>query len=276
MHEDFVPAVEPSQDPPGSALYFAFKKDQILIRLADRRAHIPTLEDFGQFGLIPQGQHYLGTSAQHGHCFALDLPEDCAAPTGMAFHSLRSLIGKMEEDLFWIGGRAVQIVAWARDHRFCGRCATATRPHPKDRAQVCPACGLISFPRLSPAIIVAVERDGHLLLAHNHRFPAGRYSVLAGFVEAGETFEQTVAREVWEEVSIQVRDVRYFGSQPWPFPNSLMVGFTARYAGGEIKVDPDELADADWFAPDQMPDLPDGISISRRLIDDFLTRHGAL
>jgi NAD+ diphosphatase len=135
---------------------------------------------------------------------------------------------------------------------------------------------LTSYPRISPAIIVAVTRrfeDGmRILLARNHRFPPGRYSVIAGFVEAGETLEECVRREVEEETGIQVDNIRYFGSQPWPFPNSLMIGFTAEHAGGEIVIGAGEIADAQWFAPDALPLLPPKISIARRLIDDFVAR----
>jgi NAD+ diphosphatase len=126
------------------------------------------------------------------------------------------------------------------------------------------------FPRLSPAIIVRITKGELILLARNHRFPTGRFSVLAGFVEPGETLEEAVAREVREEVGIRVRNIRYFDSQPWPFPNSLMLGFTAEYAEGELVIQEDELDEAHWFGRDELPDLPPAISIARRLIDDFV------
>ena len=125
------------------------------------------------------------------------------------------------------------------------------------------------FPRTSPAVIVLVEREGKALLAHARRFTEGLYSVLAGFVEPGETLEEAVAREIQEEVGIQVTDIRYFGSQPWPFPDSFMVGFTARYESGEIRVDGNEITQADWFSPNELPTIPDQVSIARRLIDWF-------
>jgi NAD+ diphosphatase len=121
-------------------------------------------------------------------------------------------------------------------------------------------------------VIVAVERDGKLLLAHNTRMPSRRYSVIAGFVEPGESLEQTVRREIMEEVGIEVQDVRYFGSQPWPFPCSLMLGFTARWKNGDLCPDGVELDDAGWFAPNEFPDIPPALSISRKLIDDFARR----
>jgi NAD+ diphosphatase len=141
-----------------------------------------------------------------------------------------------------------------------------------ERAKICPKCGLVAYPRLSPAVIVAVLRDNCILLAHSHRFPAKFYSVLAGFVEPGETLEECVEREVYEEVGIRVRAIRYFGSQPWPFPDSLMIAFTANYAGGEIRIDHSEIADANWFSANDLPHIPPKISIARQLIDWFLEK----
>jgi NAD+ diphosphatase len=144
---------------------------------------------------------------------------------------------------------------------------------PGERAKRCPACGLLSFPRLSPAIIVLVERDDRVLLARGVNFPEGMYSTLAGFVEPGESLEEAVHREIGEEVGVALTDLRYFGSQPWPFPHSLMIGFTARYAGGEIVLDDREIADAAWFTADRMPRVPQKLSIARRLIDSYVAKH---
>ncbi len=142
-----------------------------------------------------------------------------------------------------------------------------------ERAKRCPQCGFLYFPRLAPAIIVLIERGDQLLMARSHRFAPGVYSVLAGFVEPGESLEEAVVREVKEEVGISIKDIRYFGSQPWPFPHSLMVGFTATYAGGDISVDPTELEDAGWFTVDSIPPLPGKLSIARKLIDRFIEKH---
>jgi NAD+ diphosphatase len=149
---------------------------------------------------------------------------------------------------------------------------------PYERAKKCPQCGLTSYPRLAPAIIVRIERDGpdsrEILLAHNKRHPAGFYSVLAGFVEPGETLEECVRREIREEVGIEVKKINYFGSQPWPFPHSLMVAFTAEYANGDIILEEEELDDAAWFSPGDLPPVPPPISIARQLIDSFAQAHG--
>ncbi|MFT5876096.1 MAG: NAD+ diphosphatase, partial [Clostridium sp.] len=182
---------------------------------------------------------------------------------------LKALTYQLSEEMFWIGGRAVQIVNFNTDHAYCGRCGTLTQSIKSERAKKCPKCGLINYPRISPAIIVAVVREGKLLLAHNNQFPKGLYSVVAGFVEVGETFEECVVREVREETGIIVKNIKYFGNQPWPFPNSLMIGFTAEYASGEIKVDGKEIGDAKWYSSTEMPTTPDSISISKKLISWF-------
>ena len=209
-------------------------------------------------------------------CYAVELPEDVSPPTGMAFEGLRQVYGRLDEDLFWIAARAIQIVDWDRTHKYCGRCGVPMELQQIERAKKCPQCGLLYFPRLAPAIIVAIERGDRLLMGRSRRFATGVYSVLAGFVEPGESLEETVIREVKEEVGISIKDIRYFGSQPWPFPHSLMIGFTATYAEGEISIDETELEDAGWFTVDNLPPLPGKISIARKLIDSFIAKHGKL
>jgi NAD+ diphosphatase len=253
----------------GESLVFAFHGDELLIHENAAAINLPVSENFDSLGLPYTSMHYLGSLGEQP-CFAVDLEEDEPLPEGMALAGLRRLFGAISEELFQIGGRAFQVLNWDRTHRFCGRCGSATNYHDSDRARECPQCKLLSFPRVSPAIIVLVQKGHEFLLARNARFPGKRYSIIAGFVEPGETLEETVHREIKEEVGIDVRDVRYFGSQPWPFPHSLMVGFTAQYAGGEIVVDGEEIVDSGWYSSDNLPELPDGISISRRIIDWFL------
>ncbi len=169
-----------------------------------------------------------------------------------------------------IAMRAVQMLEWDRTHRFCGACATPTELARGERAKRCPSCGLTVYPRISPAMMVLVTRGRQLLLGRGVNFPPGRYSALAGFLEAGETIEEAVAREVREEVNVEVTHLRYFGSQSWPFPNSLMIAFQAEYAGGDMRPDPAELADAQWFDVEALPQLPPRISIARALIESAL------
>lgn len=189
---------------------------------------------------------------------------------------LRELWRKCGTEPFERAGGAWQYMNWWRNVRLCSFCGEELTASENDRGRRCPKCGRTFYAPQSPAIIVAVEREGKLLLAHNALAPAGRFSVIAGFVEPGETLEQTVAREVKEETGVDVHNIKYFGSQSWPFPCSLMLGFTAEWAGSEIKVDGVEIAEADWFAPDAMPQIPDAISISRRLIDNFINTHKSL
>lgn len=195
-------------------------------------------------------------------------------PEGWRGADLRSLWAVLGEEAFFRAGRAFHLRHWSRTVRFCGRCGTPLADHPAERARVCPACGELHYPLVSPAILVSVVREGRLLLARGHHFPPGRYSVLAGFVEPGENLEETVHREVREEVGLEVTGVRYVASQPWPFPHSLMVGFEATWAGGEIRLQEEEIAEAGWYAPEDLPEIPPSVSLSRRLIDRFLARHG--
>ena len=208
---------------------------------------------------------------------AVALPEgdpgmEVALPEGWRAGGLRQWFGLLDDTTLALAMRGVQLLEWERTHGFCGACGTPTQSARTERAQRCPHCGLTAYPRISPAMMVLVLKGDELLLARGVNFPPGRYSALAGFVEAGESIEACVVREVREEVGIEVTDLRYFGSQSWPFPHSLMIAFTAEYAGGSLRPDPVELADAQWFAPDALPALPPRISIARALIDDTLSR----
>jgi NAD+ diphosphatase len=174
----------------------------------------------------------------------------------------------MPSPLAGVAGRAAQVLEWDRAHRFCGVCGTPTEPVAHERSRRCPACGQVAYPRVSPAMMVLVWRPGEVLLARAPHFAPGMYSALAGFVEAGESIEQCVEREVAEEVGVRVTDLRYFGSQSWPFPHSLMIAFTARWAGGEIVPEPGEIEDARWYALDALPAIPPRFSVSGHLIRD--------
>ena len=205
-------------------------------------------------------------------CFAAEMPEDFKTGNSLKFQGLKTLFGQIDENCLWVAGRANQLLRWRSHHSYCGKCGRATVDKKDERARICPACGLVNYPRVSPAIIVAVVKADRILLARSARFPGGFFSVLAGFVEPGETLEACVKREVFEETGIDVRNIRYFGSQPWPFPDSLMVAFTAKYADGEIRIDGKEIVEAAWYAGDNLPDIPPGFSIARQLIDWFADR----
>lgn len=197
---------------------------------------------------------------------------DALAPSGSRWAGLRSLFGVMSDDLVAIAGRAGQLIDWDRTHQFCGACATPTERDAHERARRCPACKHAAYPRISPAMMCLVTRGNEILLARNVNFPAGRYSALAGFLEAGESIEDAISREVREEVGIEVKNPAYFASQSWPFPHSLMIAFTAEYAGGDLTPNGHEIAEADWFSRDTLPQLPPRISVARALIDHTLAK----
>lgn len=250
----FVPLTDPPGRPDGSAVLVAVSGSMVAI----------------SEGPPPPDGLFLGT-LDGRHCWAVEAGEPPGAP---ALTDLRLLWGRVDEVRWRMAGRAVQLVDWERSHRFCGRCGTPTEPAPGERARRCPSCGLLAFPRLAPAVIVLIERPGdrRALLARNVRFPGTMFSCLAGFVEPGETIEEAVRREVSEEVGVELGELRYWGSQPWPFPHSLMIGFTAEWRSGEIVCQEGEIAEARWFSPDELPDIPPGISIARALIDDWVRR----
>jgi NAD+ diphosphatase len=256
----FVPSFQPPDSPAVSASrWFHVRGSEV--RIAE--SPLPGIE----------GQQFLGMLGTVA-CWAADVVGDHGdggdGDLGDGYQDLRRLYGQVPEVEWTIAGRAVQLVEFARTHRFCGRCGAATEPAPSERAMRCSGCELLSFPRLAPAVIVLVTKGEQALLARGRNFPLPMYSCLAGFVEAGETLEAAVCREVYEEVGIELTDVRYVASQPWPFPHSLMIGFTATWAAGDIAIDPAEIADAQWFGRDAVPMIPPAMSIARRLIDGWL------
>jgi NAD+ diphosphatase len=271
--KNFISGIVPPKGQTQPAWWFAFLENKLLVYEKSPSVGIPCLVHFDELGLNVLRQNYLG-KLDSRDCYAVDLPEGSTAPAGMAFEGLRKVYGRLDEELFWVAARAVQIVDWDRTHQFCGRCGASLITKKTERAKECPQCGLLHFPRLAPAIIVLIERGSQLLLARSRYFPFKMYSVLAGFVEPGESLEEAVVREIKEEVGIEITDIRYFGSQPWPFPHSLMIAFTAKYAGGEISLEDSEIEEAGWFTADTLPLIPEKISIARKLIDWFLTKQG--
>ncbi len=187
---------------------------------------------------------------------------------------IRNVYRDRGAECFRVAGIANQLVHWAATHRYCGRCATPTERVAAERSMRCPSCGLLAYPRISPAVIVLVRRGDEALLARGVRFPLPFYSALAGFVEVGETLEETIVREIREEVGIEVDRITYFGSQPWPFPHSLMIAFRAEWKSGEIAADASEIVDAKWFRADALPQIPPALSIARGLIDAWLDEVG--
>jgi NAD+ diphosphatase len=254
------------------SLWFIFHKGKLLTKAGGEGQLIPRSRDLANADISPIHKHYLG-KLDGLPCYAAVLADNHISSDGFEIEDLRRLFGRLEEELIWVAGRANQLVDWSQSHQFCGRCGHATENKQDERAKICPQCSLVNYPRVSPAIIVAVIKDHQILLGSNRRFKGGFYSVLAGFAEPGESLEECVAREVNEEVGIAVKNIRYFGSQPWPFPNSLMVGFIADYAGGRINVNPSEIVEAAWYSAQDLPKIPPKISIARQLIDWFVDNH---
>jgi NAD+ diphosphatase len=223
--------------------------------------------DFG--ALIEERLFVASDSEGTGRFSVLLLPDSTQVPDGYRFEPLRSLINGFSYNRAL---RMYHLAQWREESRYCGSCG-----HPNadtengEYARICPSCGRKEFPRISPAILVLIKNErGEALLAHNYNFKDNVYSLIAGFMEVGENLERTVAREVHEEVGIEIEDITFVTSQSWPFPNSLMVGFEAKYKSGVIRCDKKEIADAKWFSRDNLPELPGKGSVSRFIIDKWL------
>jgi NAD+ diphosphatase len=278
----FNSRIQPPDGSGGAAYWFVFQGDKLLVQRDGDRLIPLEAADASALGLSPTRSLYMGyldgeEPVGRIDCYCAEIGADAPIPDGLLASGLRDVYDGLGDALWAVAGRAVQLLAWDRTHHFCGQCGAPTEAMPNERAKRCPQCGLIAYPRLSPAIIIAVTRleagVRQILLARNHRFPNGRYSVLAGFVEPGESLEDCAQREVGEEVGIQIKNIRYFGSQPWPFPNSLMVGFTAEYDCGDVMLEEAELADARWFTADALPNhIPPKMTIARKLIDWFIAQ----
>jgi NAD+ diphosphatase len=258
----------------GKSYWIAFINDEVLLKPVENSLIVPVASDFSDLSILPLHLQFLGYLGGHD-CYSAELQEASPIPDGIKTYSLRSLLGLVSDEMFALIGRAFQVMDWDRSHQYCGACGSATEIKKDERARKCPKCGLVFYPRISPAVIAAIVKDGKLLMARGTRFKTNMYSVLAGFVESGETLEECLHREVMEEVGIKIKNIKYFGNQPWPFPNSLMVGFTAEYESGEINIDSNEIIDAEWFAPDEILSLPSiagKYSIAGKLISWFLEK----
>ncbi|QHT67979.1 NAD(+) diphosphatase [Rhodocytophaga rosea] len=253
------------------AYWFIFKENLILVKEEEIGVSIPAFYSIEETGWPVARKQYLGTWQEH-HSYVVEVSQDMLLPSGMKWTGLRQAYGQLAEHFFSLAGEAIQILDWDRTHQFCGRCATPTIPSLTEYSRKCPNCGLSNYPRLSPAVIVLIQRDNQILLSRSPHFPPGMYSIQAGFVEPGESLEEAIHREIMEEVGVRLKNVRYFGSQPWPFPNSLMIGFTAQYAGGELTIDKTEIEDAAWYTADKLPNIPPRLSIARKLIDWYIRK----
>lgn len=269
MNYQLIPSVNAPSEKTEPAWWFIFIANNLIVSEEGKSIRIPFLKTVIELGLQPVREWYLGTMNGH-HCYCAEVSEKSPMPEKMVSYGLRYLYGRLDNSLHKIAMRAVHLIEWDRSNQYCCRCGSTMTRAKGMNAKKCPRCFFLNFPRISPAVIVLIERGNSLLLVRSKRFTAAFYSVLAGFVEPGETLEETVKREVEEEVGIMIKNIHYFGSQPWPFPDSLMIGFTAEYESGEIRIEEEEIADAGWFDPDNLPTIPGKISIARELIDWFV------
>ena len=257
-------------DSAAAALHVVFQGGKLVSNMRSPRFCLLEEALVRQGGWEIRKRHFMGYWEEQP-CFAIEIDEAHQLdPMEYQVGSLWQILGRVDEQLFSLAGRAAQVLDWERDHQFCGRCGSAMVSHPVERAMTCEPCGTTNYPRIAPCIIVLVTRGDEMLLARNVNHPRAMYSTLAGFIEAGETPEDTLVREVREEVGLEVRNLRYFQSQSWPFPNQLMLGYFADYAGGDIVCDPDEIADAQWFHPSDLPLIPPPASVAGQLIQHHL------
>lgn len=281
----FTSLIKPHRHPHQHPLpaTFLFSGDSLLVRAATLA--LPSDFDLAAIGWGSESNSYGPDSPAHAvgllgeqYCQTAWVPPKRWSQAeldakGLVFKKLRSLFGVMDEATLSVAGRAFQIAEWSRTHRFCGACGGATTHVSGERCAKCAACGHQAYPRISPAMMVLVRRGDAILLARHSASPTGFFTALAGFLEAGESVEDAIHREVFEEVGLKVRNIAYFGSQPWPFPHSLMMAYTAEFEAGDILVDATEIAEARWFGPhDDLPPIPHGISIASDLIRAHLPR----
>ncbi|WP_406661436.1 NAD(+) diphosphatase [Methanolobus sp. ZRKC3] len=270
---DFLPLINPPEKDKRSLEYcFAFMGRSLLLICENNSLRLPLTEDLENIDANIIGKQYLGEYGECS-CFSFELEHSSFENDSVRFHELRKLTGILDDPIASLAARAVHVMEWDRKTRFCGFCGSKTEQRANERAKECPECGLLFFPKISPAIIVMIEKEDKLLMARSPYFPEGIYGLIAGFVEPGESIEEAVVREVYEEVGISIKDIEYFGSQPWPYPDSLMIRFTAKYSGGEICIDNVEIEDAGWFTMDEMPSVPGTSSISGQLVEYFLQKH---
>jgi NAD+ diphosphatase len=271
---DFIPGIRPEKGFCRPGFLFVFKNGRVLIRNKEEKNDVifPNEVELEKAGIKLIKKQFIGSLKYHA-CYAATINGTATLPEEFTFKPLRSLLTVLDENLIWAAGRANQLIHWEMTHNFCGACGAPFADKPDEHAKICSGCGLVNYPRVTPAVIMAVIKEDKILLARNSQARMPFYSVLAGFVEPSESLEDCVCREVKEEVGISVKNIRYFGSQPWPFPDSLMIGFIAEHASGDIRIDHQELSDAAWFDYNSLPRVPPPLSIAGQLIEWFVRNH---
>ena len=265
--EGFKGAVH-APDSIGEACWLIFSGNQLLV--GDDKKRLPDRPDCAL-----QRTLYIGVF-KGKHFFAGEVQAGIDSPIGWSWSPIRPLHATLNEEEYAIAGRAMQLIYWDRSNQYCGHCGNPTFSREYERCRECKSCGQLFYPKLSMAMLALVRKADQILLARSPHFPEPFYSTLAGFVDPGETLEQCVIREVFEEVRIKVKNVRYFGSQPWPLSHSIMIGFSCEWEEGEIQIDAAEIEDAAWFDVSNLPRLPPLYSLARFLIDEFIQTQGKM
>ncbi len=247
---------------------------QILVKQVGEQYALPTVYDVEkEYDLSLQSDENVMHINNDGRDVYYKLLTDALPPqNGFTQSEIRPLFADMQAEDFADICKARQFVHWDEYSKYCPRCGERTFLS-LPNAKKCPQCQTEFFPPVTPAIIVRIERGEEILLVRAHNFRGKHYGLVAGFVEPGETLEECVRREVKEETGLEIADIKYFGSQPWPFPSGMMIGFTAQYSSGNIVIQEEELADAAFFSKEKFPELPNKMSIARRLIDDWAAKH---
>lgn len=262
----------PAPDSRSDALHVVFLAGKLVVDLRSREGPVMREETLQENDWSVRREQFVG----HWHgtpCFAVEVESrEEVDPQRYQAGSLWHLVGRVDDGIFSLAGRAAQLLDWERDHRFCGRCGRQMSAAERERAMTCSHCDTLVYPRIAPCVITLVTRGEEMLLAQSARFKRTMFSTLAGFIEAGESAEDTLRREVHEEVNVEVGKLSYFDSQAWPFPNQLMLGFFAEYSAGDLKPDLDEISEAHWFHPSKLPPIPPTASIAGRLIQHHCRR----
>lgn len=266
------PDSRPGHDEP--AWWFIISSGDILVRDESHRLPCAAMQDLPLPDLTDYPVAFIGELRERPCYLVVADHQDPNFSAVGEFVNLRLLIAQQDEAMFAVAARAKQVAEFMLTHRFCGRCGVRMQAVDWEMAMQCQQCQHRCYPRISPCIIVAITRGNDILLARGKRHPAGLYSVLAGFVESGESLEQALHREVLEEAGIAVKNVQYIASQPWPFPHSLMMGFTAEWDSGDLHIDPIELEEGYWFPLTELPTIPPPGTIAHRLIAAVKKRHG--
>lgn len=267
MIKDFVPSIKKSENTGNNKLYLIFRGNDLLINR--EKESLPGDGEISSLDLDSLKPVYPGSFAGDEVVTAI-VPDDFDAPEKLEFIRTFDALKIIDDCYFSIVSYAFHLATWDRANRFCGTCGKPTTDSDKDRFKICSVCGTTVYPRISPAVVVGVTRGDEILLARAHYFPEDFFSIVAGYVEPGENLTECLEREVLEETGIKVKNISYFGSQPWGLSGSLMIGFTAEYESGEIKIDEEEIAEAYWFPFHKLPHLPPEASLSRQIIDRLI------